>query len=48
MDRIAFCRLSSNVRPMLITSPTLFMLLPSLELTRMNLRRSHRGILVTT
>lgn len=48
MARIAFWKVSSNVRPMLITSPTLFMLLLSSRLTRLNLLRSQRGIFTTT
>ena len=45
---MAFCIVSSNVRPMLITSPTLFMLLLSSLDTRLNFLRSQRGILTTT
>lgn len=47
-ERMAFCIVSSNVRPMLITSPTLFMLLLSSLDTRLNFLRSQRGILTTT
>ena len=47
MARIAFWIVSSNVLPMLITSPTLFMLLLSKRLTRLNFLRSQRGILTT-
>jgi hypothetical protein len=45
---MAFWIVSSKVRPMLITSPTLFMLLLNSGLTRLNFFRSHRGNLTTT
>ncbi len=45
--RIAFCRASSKVLPMDITSPTDFISLPSLVSTSLNLERSQRGILTT-
>ena len=46
--RIAFWIVSWNDLPMLITSPTLFMLLLSSRLTRWNFFRSHLGIFTTT
>ena len=46
--RMAFWKVSSNVLPILITSPTLFMLLLNSLLTRLNFLRSQRGILTTT
>ena len=46
--RIAFWIVSWNDLPMLITSPTLFMLLLNSRLTRLNFFRSHRGIFTTT
>lgn len=45
--RSAFWKDSSNVRPIAMTSPTLFMALPISVDTPLNLARSHRGILVT-
>jgi hypothetical protein len=44
---MAFWIVSSNVLPMAITSPTLFMDEPSAVETRANFLRSHRGILTT-
>ena len=46
--RIAFCKLSSNVRPMAMTSPTDFIEEPiSLLTCEENFAKSHLGILVT-
>ena len=45
--RRAFCRASGNVRPMAMTSPTLFISLPSCFSEPPNLVRSQRGILQT-
>ncbi len=43
----AFWKASSNLRPTAMTSPTDFMELPILVLTRLNLLRSQRGIFTT-
>lgn len=48
MALIAFWMVSSNVLPILITSPTLFMLELRRVLTLLNFFKSHRGILTTT
>lgn len=45
---MAFWIVSSNVLPMLMTSPTDFMLELSAVETRENFLRSQRGILTTT
>ena len=47
-ERIAFRRLSSIVRPMLITSPVAFICVPSLFEAPANLSNGKRGIFVTT
>ena len=46
--RRAFCRDSRNVRPMAITSPTDFMLVPSVWFASLNFSKENRGTLVTT
>jgi hypothetical protein len=48
MERIAFWRLSLNVRPIDIASPTDFMLVVSVSSASGNFSNVHRGILVTT
>ena len=47
-DRTAFRRLSSIVRPMLMTSPVAFICVPSLFCAEVNLSNGKRGIFVTT
>ena len=46
--RSPFCSASSKLRPMAITSPTLFILEPISRETPLNFARSQRGILHTT
>ena len=46
--RSAFCRLSANVRPIAITSPTDFMEVVSVRSAPGNFSNAKRGILVTT
>ena len=43
----AFCRASSKLRPIDMTSPTDFISLPILSSTSLNLPRSQRGTLTT-
>lgn len=45
--RSAFCNVYSNVRPIAITSPTLFIMEPISSLTMLNLFKSHRGTFTT-
>ena len=47
-DRMAFSRLSSMVRPMLMVSPVAFIWVPSTLEARVNLSKGNRGIFVTT
>jgi hypothetical protein len=47
-DRNPFCRLSGNVRPMAITSPTLCIDVPRMPGVPGNFSKAQRGILVTT
>ena len=47
-ERRAFCRDSLKVRPMLITSPTLFMDVVRRSSARLNFSKVKRGTLVTT
>ena len=48
MERKAFCRLSGNVRPMDIASPTDFIDVVRCALAPGNFSNVKRGILVTT
>ena len=47
-ERIALSRLSSNVRPTLMTSPVAFIWVESVLCAAGNLSNGKRGILVTT
>ena len=46
--RSAFCRLSWKLRPIAITSPTLFIAVESVVSAPLNFSKAKRGILVTT
>ena len=48
IERSAFCRLSANVLPIAITSPTDFMEVVSVESAPGNFSKANRGIFVTT
>ena len=47
-DRSAFCRLSGNVRPMAIASPTDCICVPSTPDVPGSFSNAHRGTFVTT
>ncbi len=47
-ERSAFCRLSGNVRPMAIASPTDCICVPSTPDVPGNFSKAHRGTFVTT
>ena len=46
-ERSAFCSDSSNVRPMAMTSPTLFMRVVSVSLVPLNFSNAKRGTFTT-
>ena len=48
IERSAFCRLSANVRPMAIASPTDFIDVVSVSSAPGNFSKAKRGTLVTT
>jgi hypothetical protein len=48
IERSAFCRLSANVRPIAMTSPTDFIEVVSVGSAPGNFSKAKRGILVTT